>query len=194
METLFIHQQELEGKLTGLKNDLATTQTNLLNLVPTGTIWPYSGSSCPNNWVFCDGAAVPRTGSFHNLYTVIGDRYGAGDGSTTFNLPNLSGRVPIGVSGSHGLATSGGAETVQLTMDHMPNHDHRFSDPGHSHLIRHGEALRYGAQAHHRSDYTHDTTIRTEPSVTGIHFEAQGGNVAHPNMQPFLTVNYIIKL
>ena len=57
--------------------------------VPTGSILPYGGSSAPTGFLLCDGSAVSRT-TYADLYAVIGDTYGSGDGSTTFNLPNLS--------------------------------------------------------------------------------------------------------
>jgi microcystin-dependent protein len=86
-----------------------------------GEIRGYAGTSmtAPNaaGWYLCDGTAKSRT-TFVSLFSVIGTTFGAGDGSTTFNLPDLRGRVPLGVGGSHGLGTTGGAETVDLTHLH----------------------------------------------------------------------------
>lgn len=65
-------------------------------LVPTGLIAPFAGENAPSGWLLCDGTAVSRSG-YSALYAVLGTRYGAGDGSTTFNLPNLKGRVPVGL-------------------------------------------------------------------------------------------------
>lgn len=62
---------------------------------PIGGILPYPSSTAPTNWLVCDGSAVSRT-TYAELFAVIGTNYGAGDGSTTFNLPNYKGRVPVG--------------------------------------------------------------------------------------------------
>lgn len=63
--------------------------------LPIGSIMPYGSSTVPGNWLVCDGSAVSRT-TFADLFAVIGTSFGAGDGSTTFNLPNLKGKVPVG--------------------------------------------------------------------------------------------------
>lgn len=63
---------------------------------PVGMVAPYAGSTAPDYWLLCDGSAVSRT-TYANLFAVIGSTFGAGDGSTTFNLPDLRGRTPIGV-------------------------------------------------------------------------------------------------
>ena len=88
-----------------------------------GMISPWAGTSIPSGWLLCDGSAVSRT-TYSPLFTVIGTTYGAGDGSTTFNLPNLKGRVPFGQDTTQGefdvLGESGGAKT----------HNHPLSDLG----------------------------------------------------------------
>ena len=73
--------------------------------VPTGAIEMFAGATAPANWLLCNGAAVSRT-TYSALFAVIGTTYGAGDGSTTFNLPNLSDRFPVGRGTTH--ATLGG--------------------------------------------------------------------------------------
>ena len=62
---------------------------------PVGSINLYAGSTAPTGWLICDGSAVSRT-TYANLFSVIGTTYGTGDGSTTFNLPNLKRRFPLG--------------------------------------------------------------------------------------------------
>lgn len=66
---------------------------------PTGLISPFAGSSAPTGWLICDGSAVSRA-TYSSLFSVIADSYGVGDGSTTFNLPNLKNRIPIGLDTS----------------------------------------------------------------------------------------------
>jgi len=68
-------------------------------LVPTGAILPYGGSTAPTNYLLCDGSAVSRS-TYAALFAILSTSYGVGDGSTTFNLPNLKGRFPLGYSAS----------------------------------------------------------------------------------------------
>ena len=102
--------------------------------VPAGLIEPFAGSTVPAGFLLCDGTAVSRT-VYATLYAVIGDTFGAGDGETTFNLPDLSGRVPLGVSLSHALGTTGGSETVTLTESELPAHVHEVPQHGHANTI-----------------------------------------------------------
>lgn len=80
-------------------------------------LWP--AATAPENYLICDGADVSRT-TFAALFALFGEAYGEGDNATTFNLPDLRGRVALGVDGSHALGSAGGAETVTLTRAQMP--------------------------------------------------------------------------
>lgn len=102
--------------------------------VPAGLIEPFAGSTVPAGYLLCDGTAVSRT-TYATLYAVIGDTFGAGDGETTFNLPDLSGRVPLGVSMSHALGSTGGSETVTLDESELPAHTHEVPQHGHADTI-----------------------------------------------------------
>lgn len=101
---------------------------------PAGIIMPFAGTVTPENYLFCDGAAVSRT-TYATLFGVIGTTFGAGDGSSTFNLPDLSGRVPLGVSSTHLLGSTGGSETVTLTESELPAHVHEVPQHGHADTI-----------------------------------------------------------
>src|SRR5688572_13958247 len=85
----------------------------------TGIAVPYAGSSAPTDWLLCDGSAVSRT-TYANLFAVIGTTYGSGDGSTTFNLPDLRGRTVAGKDNMGGAAanriTSGGSGIAGTTL------------------------------------------------------------------------------
>lgn len=101
---------------------------------PAGVVITYAGSTAPEGWLLCDGSAVSRD-TYATLFDVIGTTYGVGDGSTTFNVPDLSGRVVIGVSGTHALASTGGAETVTLETANLPSHNHSVPKHGHANTI-----------------------------------------------------------
>ena len=102
--------------------------------VPAGIIEPFAGTTVPAGYLLCDGSAVDRT-TYATLFGVIGTTFGTGDGSTTFNLPDLGGRVPLGVSQSHALGTTGGSETVTLTESELPAHVHEVPQHGHEDTI-----------------------------------------------------------
>ena len=80
----------------------------------TGTILPWSAASLPSGFLECAGAAVSRS-TYSALFAIVGTTYGAGDGSSTFNLPNLADNVPVGKSNNKALASTGGANTVAIT-------------------------------------------------------------------------------
>ena len=99
--------------------------------LPAGAIQAFAGSTAPVGWLACDGSAVSRT-TYARLFAAVGTTWGPGNGSTTFNVPDLRGRAPIGAGTGTGLtaralAGSGGAETVQLTSATMPAHTHTLS-------------------------------------------------------------------
>jgi microcystin-dependent protein len=109
--------------------------------VPTGSLMPYAGSVAPTGYLLCDASAVSRT-TYATLFGIIGTTYGAGDGSTTFNLPDLRGRLPMGAGTGTGLNSSGtglpsgtaqtartrgqwlGEETHLLTTAELASHTH----------------------------------------------------------------------
>jgi len=118
---------------------------------PTGAVIPFAGSSAPTGWLLCYGQAVSRA-TYSALFGVISTTYGAGDGSTTFNIPDCRGRVSAGqdnmggsaanrlTSGGSGingvsLGASGGAETVALSTANLASHTHGITDPTHSHSV-----------------------------------------------------------
>jgi len=115
----------------------------LSGLVPTGTLTAFAGSTAPDGFQICDGRALSRT-TYARLFAVIGTTYGAGDGSTTFNVPDFRGRAAFGSDAMGGSAAgrlsemdavgkTGGAEQQTLSVDQMPAHAHAIADPGHSH-------------------------------------------------------------
>lgn len=169
---------------------------------PAGRISAYAGSSAPAGYLICNGSAVSRT-TYATLFSVIGTTYGSGDGSTTFNLPDLRGRTIIGVGQGTGLTNrllnaTGGEESHTLTVSEMPAHNHSINDPGHSHIPINGRddgnASNQNGQAP-SGDATSNLVngYSTNSATTGISINNNGSGSAHNTMMPFVALNYIIK-
>lgn len=149
--------------------------------LPVGSISAYGGENIPTNWLKCNGQAVSRT-DYPELFNAIGTTYGSGDGSTTFNLPNISERVIVGNNGDgeFSLGNTGGEKEHTLTVDEMPSHTHLYNAS-----IGTGNAegsLAFGTSS--------GSVISGQ---YGIAIQNAGGSQAHNNMQPYIALNYIIK-
>ena len=129
---------------TKLNADLDGIDATVRAAMPAGSVLMWGGSaSAPVGYLLCNGAAVSRT-TYAALFAAIGVIHGTGDGSTTFNLPNLQDRFVAGAGASYGVAGQGGSATqttgvtvagYALTVADMPSHTHAISDPGHSHGV-----------------------------------------------------------
>ena len=100
--------------------------------VESGSIVLFAGPTPPAGYLLCDGAAVSRL-SYSQLFGVLGEIWGPGDGSTTFNLPDLRDRFPVGAGTTYALADLGGAAQVNLAAGQLAAHVHSITDPGHVH-------------------------------------------------------------
>ena len=155
------------------------TQINNIASVPTGVINPWAGvaASPPTGWLLCDGTAVSRS-TYSTLFGIVGTAYGVGDNSTTFNLPNLKGKVPVGLDSTQTefdtRGETGGAKTHTLTLAETPSHSHE---------------LQLWADG-----LTSGTYYRMQAGTYGgSNYLTHGSGQAHNNLQPYLVVNYIIK-
>lgn len=151
---------------------------------PPGVMEMYGGDIAPAGWLMRDGSAVSRT-TYAALFAAIGTKFGAGDGSTTFNLPDARGRSPLGAGQGNtaeggGLGTNravgatGGAETHTLTTAQLPAHSHGIS----------GQTISTGGAS---------PAFTTGGSAQSSSTQSAGSGQAHNNMHPFLAVNFIIK-
>lgn len=167
--------------------------------VATGIIYPFAGqvANMPTGYLSCDGSAISRL-VYARLFGVIGTLYGAGDGSTTFNLPNVGSTGLVGAGGSRpgltarALGAFFGTETVALTGNNNGPHNHTGTDTGHYHSVT---QVINGAGS---------VQMQTQPggaglgSQVGIGFAAisissSGLGTPHDNLPPSLAVNFMIK-
>lgn len=154
---------------------------------PIGMVAPFATVAAPDGWLACDGAAVSRT-TYATLFAAMGTGYGAGDGSTTFNLPDLRERVPVGTGPGRTRAATGGADTVTLTTANLPAHDHGSSG-SHSHTtVTTGTvAVQSGSGATVASNSSGSTGSGTHTHTS------VGSGTAHENMPPFQVLLYCVR-
>ena len=152
---------------------------------PSGSIMPYAGASAPSGWLLSYGQAISRS-TYSALFSVVGTTYGVGDGSTTFNIPDLRGRTIAGQDDMGGasanrlttpingdtLGAAGGSETHTLTVAEIPPHTHTMNGS-----VQSGSSTNCAVGQG-------DPEIETNPT---------GGGTAHNNVQPTIILNYIIK-
>lgn len=180
-------------------------------LVPSGTIVKTAASAAPSGWIMADGSVVTRGGANAALFAAIGTTYGAGDGSTTFALPNLKGRVPIHPDGGTfgAIGSTGGEATHVLLTGEMPVHTHTASFAGdvlaaHAHTYTSPDAtsaIQGTSGGQFLSNAVKTITAGTATSSvsagtpTGtVTVNNAGSGTAHNNIQPYIVINHIIKL
>ncbi len=145
----------------------------------------------PRGWAYCDGQILPINQN-QSLYSLLGTTYG-GDGRTSFALPDLRSRTPIHVGDGHTLGQKGGAETVTLTAAEIAGHTHaaKASSTAANNANPTGRVLAASdpGQDHWRNAEAANMTALRSGTVTNA-----GGGQGHNNMQPFLTLGFVIAL
>ena len=175
-------------------------------VMPVGAMMQWAGSGDPEDfdstvrWLVCDGRAISRT-TYAALFTALATTYGSGNGSTTFNIPDLRGRVPVGAdpTGAHlpvnepALASSGGEEQHTLTSAQMPSHAHTF-DGAAGTVPASTSGFVWGADvvAGGSVSAAYTTGAWLNGGITATDSAGSGG--AHNNLQPYLAVNHIIRV
>lgn len=168
-------------------------EQQIRNAVPAGAVQAFAGTAAPEGWLLCNGQAVSRT-TYAALFAVCSTTYGVGDGSSTFNLPNLSGRVPVGYDNTqtefnavgksggakahaHGLGDEGFADVGYIsTSPHL--FMRRLNSPGWAATIQAATALPVPAAS--------STANASGAALSGSTKSAAG-------LPPYLTLNYLIK-
>jgi microcystin-dependent protein len=166
----------------------------------TGTILPWSTVTPPSGFLECDGTAANRT-TYAALFAVIGTTYGAGDGSTTFNVPDLADNVAVGKSNNKALGTTGGANTVTptgnvagstanatLSTAQLASHSHNIYRSGNAVADQNGVVI---------SETRFNSTTPSSNTGSGQghshNMSANFAGDANSVLQPYLTLIYIIK-
>ena len=167
--------------------------------IPIGTVLDFAGSSAPANYLVCNGASLLRAGTYAGLFAIIGTTYGTVDG-THFTLPNLGGRATVGVGSSGGstfsLGGTGGEETHVLSTAELASHSHTITDPTHTHpMSGFTQTNDIGGGGGQRFWYDGVSSgYSTGSASTGITGTNNAGSgTAHNNLQPYTTLNKIIR-
>lgn len=153
---------------------------------PTGALHAYGGATAPTGWLLCDGTAVSRT-VYADLYLAVGTTYGVGDGSTTFNVPDLRGRMPVGYAASGGAAevsTLGLNEAVAVAQ-RRPQHRH----------TAHAHVLPFAQEVNGFQVTIGDTPMTPQRGNSTTNTADGGSGNANDSLDApaYLVVNYIIK-
>ena len=170
----------------------------------TGTILPWSTITPPSGFLECDGTAVSRS-TYAALFAVVGTTYGIGDGSTTFNVPNLADNVAVGKSNNKALGTTGGANTVTPTGNVAGSTANATLST--AQLASHGHGYVSNPMCGGGGRYINDTggasgqNVSTANSGSGqghshnmsANFSGNFAGSANSVLQPYLTLIYIIK-
>jgi len=161
-----------------------------------GEIRLFAGNFAPRGWALCNGQLLPVAQN-PALFSILGTQYG-GDGKTTFALPNLQGRAPMGQGAGPGLTSypvgaSVGSSTVALLSNQLPAHTHQpQGTSAFAGGVQDPTNKIWGSELPSAASKAYAATPNSPMNPLAL--EATGGSQPHNNMQPYLTLNYIIAL
>lgn len=182
------------GLLTSLNGGLYVPPTSNFNLLPVGMVAPFAGANLPAGYLWCNGQAISRS-IYSSLFGAIGTVFGVGDNSTTFNVPDIRGRFPLGKDNMGGSAASrvtsaslggadsivlggdGGEETHQLVIAEMPAHDHTLT-----------VGTTTGGAQNGLNKEAFNSIVSTNDFIANT-----GSGAVHNTMPPWVAFNYIIR-
>ena len=193
----FYNKSYIDGNFYNKEQIFTKEQINaqFLKSNPIGTIIAFGGEISPVGFLPCDGSSVSRT-TYSKLFSIIQNIYGNGDGTTTFNLPNIKGRVLVGNGkgdvSERILGEKGGVEKVSLTTDQLPSHSHSgnlsMKFPTYGYYVTSNNGKPEVLSNPQRGITNGDVSITSQLNTNNT-----GSGTAHENMQPYLVVNYFIK-
>ena len=186
MVSIYAGELEVEGDLK-IQGNVVFQDDTSINTAPTslppGVMIPFAGTTAPDGWFLCFGQEISRD-TYSDLFAAISNTYGIGDGTTTFNLPDLRGRMVIGIDNMGGdsanrveneqadvLGGNAGSEKHLLTQDELPSNNGYIS-----HSMR--------GQGDSGGSFSYVHSLNTGPV---------GSDMPHNNMPPYISLNYIIK-
>lgn len=207
------------NKLLGYGAGGAAAEVDPPQAFLSGMVMPYAGAAAPSGWLLCDGSAISRT-TYAALFAVVGTSFGSGDGSTTFNLPDMRGRVIAGVDSMGGNSAnrltasqadqlggiggneqstpsgsvSGSTGSTTLSTAQMPTHKHALKTNAYGSLGSQYIQKTYESQGQNVAGW--DTNWINDAGSSGSHNHSLTASFTGSAMsitQPWMTMNYIIK-
>jgi len=169
----------------------AATKSYVDQVLPSGCIMPFAGTAAPTSWLSCDGSAVSRS-TYATLFAAIGTTWGSGDGSTTFNVPDLRGMFLRG-TGTNATGSSSGAVGPSVgtyAADTYLNHSHAITDPGHVHTVGLANASNIQAAAGQTNNRVDSGSSSSSTTGITVNTSTTGGTETKPKNYGVL---YIIK-
>lgn len=158
-----------------------------------GEIRMFGGTFPPVGWMFCDGTLLPISEN-ETLFNLIGTTYG-GDGQATFALPDLRGRIPVHQGNSHIIGELGGTETVTVTVQQIPAHNHpALCVSGAGGQAGPANNMWAGTQSGVQAYADPPNAQGAEVPMNVQNITGTGGSQPHDNMAPYLVVSFIISL
>ncbi len=169
-------QENVEDAITELHSQGVATGDTL----PLGAVIEWYSDTIPENWLLCHGQNISRS-DYPELFNILGTKYGTGNGSTTFGIPNLKGKVQVGKSAGdvdfNTLGKIGGEKEHILTVDETARHIHAVA-------VNNGQGNKEWGL-----NFTYEGTAAFNSGAS----EPVGGSQAHNNLQPYVVCNFIIK-